>query len=80
MKNIRRLGLELLLATSAAIAITIPITNIKAYDDTRDRLTKYGTVEKAIEAHEKELARGFPYDQIHDVFFGIGEKIAYRIH
>lgn len=80
MKKIaKRLGLAgLVLGASTAI---IAPTNIGAFYGAKDRLAQYGTVNKAIEAHEKEfVVSGFPYGQIHALFFEIGENVAYRQH
>lgn len=74
-KGLRLAGLVL----GASMVLTIPITNISGYFDAKERLAKYQSVEKAIQSHRDEcVVTGVPWDQIHDLYFGIGKGIAYR--
>jgi len=75
----KSLGLVgLLLGTS--LIITIPLTNIKGYFEARERLEKYGSVEKAIQSKRDDaITTGVPSDQIYQVYFGIGANIAYSL-
>ena len=69
----------LLLGASMTLALSLPITNISGYFYAKERLAKYQSVEKAVQFSRDECpGTGFPLDQVYDLFFGIGEGIAYR--
>lgn len=73
----KTIGLKKLVLISFALAI--PITNIIGYFDAKEKLASYQSVEKAIQAHRDEcVVTGVPWDQIHDVYYGIGKGIAYK--
>jgi hypothetical protein len=67
------------LVLGASMVLSIPITNIRGYFDAKERLARYQSVEKAIQSHRDEcVVTGVPWDQIHDLYFGIGKGIAYK--
>jgi hypothetical protein len=77
---IKKLGIAGLVLGVSMAAIT-PLTNTSAYFIAKERLAQYGTVDHAIDAHKKEfVVSGIPFDQIHSIFYGIGEKVAYKLH
>ena len=74
-KNIRLAGFAL----GASMILAVPFTNVVGYYRAKDRLVEYRSVEKATQAHQdKCVVTGAPWDQIYNVYFGTGERIAFR--
>lgn len=73
----KTLTLTSLLGLTALSALSI--TNSFGYLDASERLLRYKSAEKAVQSFREEcIVTGIPWDQIHDVCFGIGEEVAYR--
>ena len=67
------------LVLGVSMPITLPLTHLGAYLDTKERLFRYEKQEREILPPSKERSfTGFPWDQIHWLYFGYCEEIAYR--